>query len=1160
MKLKIIRQLFIMSKYIFYAFTIQVFFSSMLLANVGMSQKSIYDLKLSVDFKEQHLEEVFAVLHTKTGFNFTYNHQDFDDEKRLTYSCNQKSLAEVLGVLSTEMNLGFKRINNNIYIKTVRKASRPKIEEEFTEFEVFQTRVSGTVTEAESGEPLPGVSIIIDGTSSGTTTDFDGKYALEVPSGATLKYSYIGFETKSIEVGNQSVIDVQLDPDSEQLEEVVVVGYGTQKKETVTGSVTSVKGEEIESVPTTNLSNAFAGRLPGVFTSQASGEPGYDGSAIRIRGTNTLGNTDALVVIDGVPGRAGGLDRLNPQDIESISVLKDAAAAIYGSRAANGVILITTKRGTSGKPKFSYAFNQGWQQPTKIPDLLDATQYATARNELGLYKNVNKNDWNTEWNNYTNGQDPSWAPFTHNDIELYQNGSDPWGHPNTDWYGATMKNWSPMSKHNIQVTGGTEDVKYLASMGYQNQDGYYKNSATGYKQYDFRLNLDTKFSEYISADFGFIGRYEKRFFPTQSAGAIFRMLMRGKPGDPAYWPNGLPGPDIENGQNPVVITTNATGYDKDDRYYMQSNGSLNFKIPGIEGLNIKLTGAADKYIKKTKRWDTPFYLYTWDGTSYEDDGTTPLLVPGIRGGGPGFQPQLNEGFEEQLDINLMSIISYDRSFNDHNVGIMAGAQKETVNNNSFGAFRKFYISGAIDQIFAGADLEKDNSGSAWERARMSYFGRVNYNYKEKYMVEFMWRYDGSYNFPEDTRYGFFPGILAGWTISEENFWKDNINFMSYFKLRGSYGEMGNDQIWYGGNYLEYQYFATYGFNSYILNDEVTKTLFETRVPNNNITWEVAKNANIGIEGEILDGMINFEMDYFNNKRTQIPWLRNASVPQTTGLTLPAENIGELENKGFDFLIGFNRQSGDFRYNISANGSYAKNKILFWDEAPGAPEWQQSTGRPINTGLYYKYDGVFKDQAEIDAEPLDYSAISNNLRPGDMKYVDYDGNGIIDADDRVRVDKNNVPTFQGGITGSVAWKNFDFSILFQGSAGAQIWVKTESGEIGNYTVERYENRWSPDNPSTVHPRLDNRGDQYWSGGNDYFLRSTDYVRLKNMEIGYSFPAQIINKVGIENLRIYANGLNLVTWDGLDVYDPESTNSAGSYYPQARVMSMGLNLSF
>jgi TonB-linked SusC/RagA family outer membrane protein len=723
-----------------------------------------------------------------------------------------------------------------------------------------------------------------------------------------------------------------------------------------------------------------------------------------------------------------------------------------------------------------------------------------------------------------------------------------------------MKTWTPQSKHNLQITGGTEAVKYLASVGYQNQDGYYINSATGYKQYDLRLNLDAKFNDYISMNIGFIGRNEDRNFPTVGASDIFRMLMRGKPTDPAFWPNGLPGPDIENGQNPVTVTTNATGYDKDNRYYLQTNGSLNIKVPGVEGLEVNLTGAVDKYLRKRKRWNTPFYLYTWDGSSYEDDGTTPLLVAGIRGGGGGFQPELNEYYEDQLDINLTGMISYNKSFNDHTIGVMVGTQRETINHSNFDAYRKYYLSSAIDQIFAGSDLEKNNAGSAWERARLSYFGRVNYNYREKYLLEFLWRYDGSYNFPDDTRYGFFPGILAGWTLSEEDFWKDNIGMFNYLKIRGSYGQMGNDQIWYGDDYLEYQYFATYGFETTVLDGGLEKTLYETRVPNDQITWEIANNFNIGIEGELFDGLFNFEFDYFKNKRTQIPWIRNASMPQTTGITLPAENIGELENKGFDFLVGFNQQKGDFTYNISANGGYAQNKILFWDETPGAPERQVSTGHPINTGLYYLNDGAFYDQAEIDAETLNYDEISNNLRPGDLKYKDVNDDGIINADDRVRIDKNNVPTFQGGISGSLQWRNFDFSILFQGSAGAHIWVKTESGEIGNYTLERYENRWTPDNPSHTHPRIDNRDDQYWSGSNDYFLRPTDYIRLKNMEIGYNLPSELLSKVSISNLRIYANGMNLITWDKLDVYDPEATNSQGRYYPQARVLSVGLNLTF
>ena len=448
---------------------------------------------------------------------------------------------------------------------------------------------------------------------------------------------------------------------------------------------------------------------------------------------------------------------------------------------------------------------------------------------------------------------------------------------------------------------------------------------------------------------------------------------------------------------------------------------------------------------------------------------------------------------------------------------------------------------------------------------LNYLGRVAYNYQEKYLAEFLWRYDGSYIFPEETRFGFFPGIMLGWVVSEENFWKDNITAMDFLKIRGSWGQMGNDQIYYDDELQEYQFLSTYGFRSYIIDGVETKTLYETRVPNNAITWEVANNANIGIEGQFLQGKIFFEADVFYNKRTNILWRKNASVPQSTGLSslLPAENIGEVANKGFDLSLGYRGQSSDFQYSISVNGGYAKNEILFWDEAPGAEEWQRSTGKPMNTELVYQYDGVFRDQADIDAtlENLDYSAISGNLRPGDMKYKDYNGDDIIDDKDRVRMDENNIPLFQGGMNINASFRNFDLSILFQGAAGARQYVSAgESGNIGNYLLDIYENRWTVDNPSSEHPRIANRSDQYYSGGNTYWYRNADYVRLKNLEIGYTLPATLTQKIGINNVRIYANGLNLFTIDKLKVYDPESNNSTGQYYPQARVINTGLSVTF
>ncbi|SOE19546.1 TonB-linked outer membrane protein, SusC/RagA family [Spirosomataceae bacterium TFI 002] len=1024
--------------------------------------------------------------------------------------------------------------------------------------------VKGTVND-DTGSPLPGVSVIIKGTMQGTTTDMSGSYSISVANEkSVLVFSMVGFEPQEIPVGNQSMINITLRTDSKVLDEVVVVGYGVQKKETITGAVSSVKGSELIKAPVVNLSNSIAGRMAGVVAVNRSGEPGGDGSAIRIRGSNTLNNGDALIVVDGIPNRAGGLDRINPNDIESISVLKDAAAAIYGSRAANGVILITTKRGKTGKPLLSYSANQGYSQPTVIPALASSAQYTSMLNDLDIYA-LPVSEWSSAnsaykaTGSYTRPDGTvRKAPYSPDDIRQFEDGSDPWLHPNTDWYAATLKNWSPQVRHNVQVSGGTDNVKYLASLGYQNQDGYYKESATAYQQYDIRLNLDAKLNKYIDLNVGILGREEARNYPTRSAGSIFRMQMRGKPQQQAYWPNGLPGPDIENGENPVVITTDLSGYDRQKQDYIQTNGSLDIKIPGIEGLKFTATAAIDKRIGTRKLWQIPWTLYQ-AGSGFEADGTTPILVPSQRG--PA-EPNLTQNYDDQLNILLGGVATYEKQFGVHGLTLLAGTNKETITGNNFGAFRRYFISPAIDQMFAGGDLAKDNSGGAYETARINYFGRVAYNFKEKYLLEFLWRYDGSDRFPKETRYGFFPGVMAGWVMSDEAFMKD-VSFINFLKIRGSWGQLGNDQVNLPNSTTAatYQYLSTYGFRSYILGDAEQKTLYETRLPNNNITWEVASNSNIGLEGQLFNSKVTFELDYFLNKRSQILWYKNASVPQSTGITLPAQNFGEVSNRGFDFNIGYRSQKGDFKYNISLNGGYAKNRIDFWDEAPGAPEWQRTTGKPMNTYISYIYDGVFKDQAAIDANQIDYSAIVKEIRPGDMKYQDYNGDGKITPDDQVRTNNTQLPLFQGGVNLGAEYKNFDLTILFQGAAGAKQYVSAgEMGNIGNYLLDIYQNRWTIDNPSDVHPRIANRSDQYYSNNNTYWLRSSDYIRLKNFEVGYSLPESIGTKIGMSSVRFYFSGQNLFTIDKLKVFDPETTSSTGQYYPQSKVLNLGLTVKF
>ena len=1000
-----------------------------------------------------------------------------------------------------------------------------------------QTRtVTGTVRNSVTGEPLSGATVRVKGSATGVSTDAQGAFSIQVPAGAKLEISNVGFQPRELNPNFGSAMDIDLVMSQNQLGEVIVVGYGTTKKATLTGSVSAIKGNEVLESPATNVSNTLAGRLPGLVAITGSSEPGYDGSTLRIRGANTLNDNSVLVVVDGVPGRS--LERIDPNSIESITVLKDASAAIYGAQAANGVILVTTKRGKLGQPTITANISFGFNQPTRLPKMADAATFATMLNEIAQYR----------------GGSPV---YTDEEIQKYRDGTDPWRYPNTDWFDAVLKKRSAQNSYNINVSGGTEAMKYFVSLGTRTQEGNYYHSATKYNQYDFRSNIDGRITKDISIGVDLAGRMEDRNFPTRGAGSIFRMVMRGKPNFPAYWPNGMPGPDIEYGDNPVVISTDATGYDKDKYYALNSNLKLNVKIPWVKGLSLSANAAIDKGFAFRKTWYTPWYLYTWDGSTMDDNGE-PLLVRGKRGFDDA---RLNQYSRDELNTTLYGLLNYETMIGaDHDIKFLAGVEKRKGNGDYFSAFRRYFTSTSIDQLFAGGNAEIDNTGSGYVNARMSYFGRVNYGFQGKYLAEFVWRYDGSYIFPEAKRFGFFPGVSLGWRVSEENFWKDNVHFMENFKLRASWGQTGNDRI------QEFQYLGTYAFGNiigspflpFVINGSVeVPGLYETRIPNPNATWEIANQANIGFDASFLDNKITIEADYFNYTRSKILVKRNASVPLSTGLTLPPENIGKVRNKGFDFMISYNDRVGDFIYGLSVNGGHQKNKILFWDEPPGVPTYQQSTGHPMGAGLYYEAIGVFDNQADLDKNPH-----RDDARPGDIIFADLDGDGEITALDRKRIDKSSLPTFTYGASVNLAFKGFDLSVLVQGAKGAVNYISTESGEIGNFLQSFAEERWTEDNPTAKGPRTFNRSNEYWvSLGNTYWLRNTDYLRLKNLQVGYTLPGDIIKRVGLQKMRVYLSGYNLLTYspDYKD-FDPELSSGSGQGYPLNKVMSAGFTLTF
>ena len=592
-----------------------------------------------------------------------------------------------------------------------------------------QQSLSGSVVDGAG--PLPGVTIIEKGTNNGTTSDFDGNYTLSTSGqDAVLVFTYIGFLTQEIPVGTSSTIDVQLIEDIQGLEEVVVTGYGTQKKATLTGSIATISGEALVKSASPNLGTALAGKVAGLYIDTGNGAPGFDNPAIRIRGTNTFNNSSALIVIDGIPNRAGGLGRINPADIESISVLKDASAAIYGARAANGVILVTTKRGKKGDAKVKITSNYGWQNFTTTPDMLRGEEYMDLVNVLNVYK-LPVPEWNSA--NASRGQ-----AFTRPNGEVVQPtystdriqntalGADPWNYPNTDWMEEVQRRNAPTSRQNIQVTGGNEDVTYLASAGYLRQDVNFKNAPKGFTQYDLRLNLDAKINDFLSLDVGLYSRQEENYQSTNSPAGVFNDLVRQYPWFPAYWPTGEYGPDIENGNNPAIRVTDEPGYDNNSRNFVQSNIALNLKVPGVEGLLIRGNISYDKMNLDYKRWERPWELYTWDGINQNSSGLTAASR------GPG-DPSLRNSHTTLTDITATINVEYEKNLGDHYIKLLGGITREESEQSYITAFKRFFLSNDLDQLSFGGQDGQSSAGSAYEIARLNYYGRLNYNFKEKYI-------------------------------------------------------------------------------------------------------------------------------------------------------------------------------------------------------------------------------------------------------------------------------------------------------------------------------------------------------------------------------------------------------------------------------------------
>lgn len=1088
-------------------------------------------MRVNIQADNVSTEKILSEIEKQTDYLFVYNKKEVDLKRKTSVNAVNKTTAEVLSTIFNGTDIIYAIEGENIML--MRKEQNLAVVPDAVQQD---NKITGTVLDA-TGMPVIGANIMVKGTTNGTITDMDGKFSLEAREGAVLVVSYIGFANQEIKIGKQKQLSIALKEDSQALDELVVVGYGTQKKEVVTAAITSVKADDIAVSPSADVAAGLAGRLSGVIINTRSGEVGNEGTSIFIRGKSTYGgNTEPLYVVDGIARSEedGILSRMDPNDIESISVLKDASAAIYGSRAANGVILITTKRGKEGmKPTLNVTYNHSFAQPTRIVEMADAATYAVA-------------------SNYANDTKGLPRLYTDEDIQLFRDGSDPLGHPNTDWYRTVQKTWTHQDKANLSLRGGSEKVQYFLSGGFLHQGTPFNNGFTYNQQINVRSNLDAKVNKYIRLSVDLAAKKLDRVLPRDGSvngGSMYSHVALNLPTILAKYPGTDYAAPARDGDNPLVQTSGEAGETRTDRWILNSLANITIDIPWIKGLSINGSVAYDFYQQKFKQFKNVAYVYNYDQTT---DEYTKVIVPKFS------SPSLNveEKRTESLTGNLR--VNYHNTFNDlHTIDAFLGFEGNKSNVSMLNGYRGNFPSGSISELPFGDSNTQTNNGYFTETARLNYFGRLLYDFDNKYMLQFQFRYDGSQIFPKGNRYGFFPGVSAGWTVSRESFMQD-IDWLDNLKLRASWGQMGNDAV------AAYQYMVLYGLTSgAVFNGAQASGLSQKNTPNPNITWEVANSYDVGLESRFFEGQLSFEFDWFKSRRTNILTKRNASVPAFTGLSLPDENIGIAENGGIEFMIGHQKAiSKDLSYSISGNFTYAKNEVVFSDEVPMAEEYQKSEGHPIGSSLRYKAIGIYSE-ADINDPTVPKRP---GTMAGDIKIWDANGDGEINSLDQIRQDLTDIPQIVYGLNLGLTWKQFDISLMFQGQAKVintinDVWVDPSSGGAGNLMKWWTEDMWTPDNPDGTKPRL---GTPNKIGGTTFTNINAAFFKLKNAEIGYTIPASLREKIGVANARVYLSGTNLFSIDhmrGMGI-DPEATGGGygGWALNPQRLINIGVNVSF
>ena len=1077
--------------------------------------------KLNINLANTTIKDLFSYIEQNSDFVFLYRSQDFNTAKKLDIELKDATINQILNEALEGEKVVYDVFERQIVI---RKTGELPV----TSPQPQKREISGTVKDTK-GLPLPGVSAVVKGTTTGTVTDNDGKFSLSIPLDAkTLTFSFVGMKTQEIAIGTNTVINVTLSEEIVGLEEVVAVGYGTQKKQTVTGSVASVKGDILAVAPVANATNALAGRLPGLISLQQNGRPGNDAAALSIRGFGS-----ALTIIDGVEADIKSIDA---NEIESVSILKDGASSIYGSRAGNGVILVTTKRGLNQKPVITLNSSQTYQGITSMPKSVSSGQYTEMESETWLQS----------------GKPAATVPYSAETIQKYYKGNDP-AYPNTNWFNELVRDWAPQQQHNLSVRGGSDRIKYYGFLGFLDQGSMWKKSGGDYSRYNLQSNIDAKITDELSFQLDIASTYEQRKFPygtmDPGAGSIWEHLWSDLPIYPAHYPDPTKTPFTGiNGETNILSNSDIIGYSNSDTHNMLGTVSLNYNFKAVKGLSAKawVNYNQNYYSDKIFVKSSKYYYY--------EPATDKYTLAGVLG---GMSSTLGQNSSKWRNITQQYSVDFNRSFAEkHNVHALLLYEAIDYKSDYISAARIGFLSSAIQQLYGGSTVGMSNYGAASEMGRKSYVGRFNYNFKNKYLIETSLRADASAKFSPEKRWGYFPSVSLGWVATEEGFMK-SIQNVDNIKLRVSYGESGNDAV---GNF---QYLSGYAYGlTYVIDAGPQQGLVSTGLANPNLTWEKMKIYNAGADFSFWKRRLYGEFDVFYRTRDGIPATRITTLPSTFGSNLPAENLNSLNDRGFEFKVGTSGYVEDFKWDVSANLSWSRSKWNHYEEPAYTDSIQarlyKNSDRWTDRVLGYKSEGLFTSQQQIDDLKFDQDGQANKtLRPGDIRYQNTNGDGKLDWKDQVQIGKGQVPHWMMGLDINLKYKNFDLSALFQGAFGYYTWIAM----IKN-SVEFYDNRWTEknNNPNALVPRLGGAGTNGLSS--DFYLKKAGYLRLKVLNIGYTLPARWLEKAKLKQVRIYVAGSNLFTFDKLKKYgtDPEAPSGlSGLYYPQQKTISLGVNVS-